>query len=100
MTPTAVPSLPTDSDLEALMREALREAEIAGVAGELPISAVVVIDVSHIVFAASGSAMHLAQTVVSNPYARRHIQTYRGGVLAAEARVLLARFAPEMLLRW
>jgi len=45
MTPTAVPSLPTDSDLEALTREALREAEIAGVAGELPISAVVVIDV-------------------------------------------------------
>jgi hypothetical protein len=38
-------------------------------------------------------------TVASNPYVRRHIATDRGGVLAAEARALIARFAPEMLLR-
>jgi hypothetical protein len=30
---------------------------------------------------------------------RRHLTTYRGGVLEAEARALLARFAPEMLSR-
>jgi tRNA(adenine34) deaminase len=151
-----VPGLPPDADLETFMREALHEAELAGLSGEFPIGAVVVIDgviiargqarrrqvrsqmahaelqallaggealwrhydravlvttmepcpmclgaavmadVPHIIFAAPDPAMHSAQTVSSNPYVRRHIQTYRGGVLEAEARVLLARFAPEM----
>jgi hypothetical protein len=41
----------------------------------------------------------LIYTVASNPYVRRHITTYRGGVLAAEAQALIARFAPQMLSR-
>jgi hypothetical protein len=32
-----------------------------------------------------------------NPYMRRHIQSYYGGVLEAEARALIARFNPAML---
>jgi tRNA(adenine34) deaminase len=156
MEPTTAPSLPSDDELEAFMREALGEAEAAGLAGELPIGAVVVIDgviiargrarhrqrrsqlahaelqallaggealwrgyaravllttvepcpmclgaavmadVPHIVFAAPDPAMHSAQTVTNNPYVRRHLQTYRGGVLEAEALALIARFDPAM----
>jgi tRNA(adenine34) deaminase len=159
MDAATLPVLPADSDLEAFMRDALREAEAAGVEGELPIGAVVVIDglivargharhrqlrsqlahaelqallaggealwsqyaravlvttvepcpmclgaavtadVPHVVFAAPDAAMHSGLTVASNPYVRRHLTTYRGGVLEAEARALLARFAPEMLSR-
>jgi tRNA(adenine34) deaminase len=159
MDAAALLSLLTDGDLEAFMREALREAELAGTAGELPIGAVVVIDgrivargharrqqlrsqlahaelqallaggktlwrdfaravlittvepcpmclgaavmadVPHVVFAAADPAMHSGQIVASNPYVRRHMKTYRGGVLEAEARALIARFAPEMLSR-
>jgi tRNA(adenine34) deaminase len=159
MDAAALPSLPTDSALAALMREALREAEKAAAEEELPIGAVVVIDgvivargharqrqlrsqlahaelqallaagealwrefdrailittvepcpmclcaavmadVPHVVFAAHDAATHSGQTVASNPYVRRHIKTYRGGALEAEARALIARFAPEMLSR-
>jgi tRNA(adenine34) deaminase len=159
MDAAALPSLPTDSDLEAFMREALREAEAAGAEEELPIGAVLVIDgliiargharhrqlrsqlahaelqallaggealwsgfdravlvttlepcpmclgaavmadVPHVVFAAHDAAMHSGQMVASNPYVRRHITTYRGGVLEAEAQALIAHFAPQMLSR-
>jgi hypothetical protein len=56
-------------------------------------------DVPHVVFAAADPARHSGQIVASNPYVRRHMKTYRGGVLEAEARALIARFAPEMLSR-
>jgi tRNA(adenine34) deaminase len=144
-------------DLTQFMREALYEAEQAGLAGELPIGAVVVIggqivsrgraqhqakqsqlrhaelgalldggtalwenyknailfttcepcpmclgaavmaDVPHIIFAAHDEVVHSRQTVASNPYVRRHIQSYYGGVLESEARALIARFNPVML---
>jgi tRNA(Arg) A34 adenosine deaminase TadA len=50
-----VPSLPPSADLDAFMRAALREAEAAGIAGEFPIGAVVVIDGEII---ARGQARH------------------------------------------
>ena len=144
-------------DLSVLMRAALYEAEQAGLAGELPIGAIVVIDrqiisrgraqhqakqsqlmhaelqallngdaalwehyhnaillttlepcpmclgavvmadVPHIIFAAHDGVVQSEQTVLNNPYVRRHIQSYYGGVLEAEARVLIARFSPKML---
>jgi tRNA(adenine34) deaminase len=144
-------------DLSAFMREALAEAEQAGLAGELPIGAVVVIDgqiiargraqhqgkqsqlmhaelnallnagvalwehyhnallvttvepcpmglgavvmadVPHIIFAAHDGVVHSRHTVMHNAYVRRHIQSYYGGVLEAEARALIARFNPAML---
>ncbi len=144
-------------DLTLFMREALYEAEQAGLAGELPIGAVVVIegrivsrgraqhqakqsqlrhaelgalldggtalwenyknailfttcepcpmclgaavmaDVPHIIFAAHDEVVHSRQTVATNPYVRRHIQSYYGGVLEAQARALIARFNPAML---
>ncbi|MEZ4731324.1 MAG: nucleoside deaminase [Caldilineaceae bacterium] len=140
------------------MREALYEAEQAGLAGELPIGAVVVIDgqiisagarhterrnqlchaelnallaggealgehhdrailftsaepcpmclgatvmadVPHIIFAAHDENVHSRQTVADNPYVRRHIQSYYGGVLEAESQALMARFDPVLLRR-
>lgn len=144
-------------DLAAFMREALYEAEQAGLAGELPIGAVVMIDgqvvsrgraqhqaqrnqlmhaelnallhggdalwehykravlfttaepcpmclgavvmadIPHIIFAAHDEVVHSRQTVAENPYVRRHIQSYYGGVLEVEARALIARFNPPLL---
>jgi tRNA(adenine34) deaminase len=144
-------------DFTAFMRAALYEAEQAGLAGELPIGAVVVIDgqivsrgraqhqgqqsqlmhaelhallqggsalweqyhnallvttvepcpmclgavvmadVPHIIFAAHDEVVYSRQTVAHNPYVRRHIQSYYGGVLEAESRALIARFNPRML---
>ncbi len=144
-------------DLEAFMREALSEAELAGLAGELPIGAVIVIDgkvvsrgraghkarqsqlmhaelnalldggvalwenyanallfttlepcpmclgaavmadVPHIIYAAHDAVVQSQNTITHNPYVRRHIQSYHGGVLEAESRLLIARFDPTML---
>lgn len=144
-------------DLAVFMREALYEAEQAGLAGELPIGAVVVIDgqiiargraqhqaqrnqlchaelnallagrealwehcerailftsaepcplclgaavmadVPHIIFAAHDEVVHSRQAVAENPYVRRHIQSYYGGVLEAESRAIIERFNPTML---
>lgn len=144
-------------DLTAFMREALYEAEQAGLAGELPIGAVVVIDgqivsrgraqhqaqrnqllhaelnallhggdalwtdykrailltsvepcpmclgatvmadVPHLIFAAHDAVVHSRQTVAENPYVRRHLQSYYGGVLEAESRAIIERFNPTML---
>jgi tRNA(adenine34) deaminase len=144
-------------DLAAFMREALSEAEQAGLAGEMPIGAVVVIDgrvisrgraehksrqsqlmhaelnallnggtalwenyqnallfttlepcpmclgavvmadVPHIIFSAYDAVVHSQHTVTHNPYVRRHIHSYHGGVLEAESRELMERFDPVML---
>lgn len=141
-----------DLDLEACMHAALDEAEQAGLAGEVPIGAVLVVngaivsrgrarhwgtqsqlahaemeallnggeslwrdysravlfttrepcpmclgaavmaDVPHIIFAAPDPIVHAADTIESNPYVRRHIKMYRGGVLEAAAHYLTARF--------
>ncbi len=56
------------------------------------LGAVVMADVPHIVFAAPDPIVHTTATIAANPYVRRHIATYLGGVLEAEARALVARF--------
>ena len=61
------------------------------------LGAAVMADIPHVVFAARDGNVCSAQSVRDNPYIRRHIQTYLGGVLEAEARALVERFAPEML---
>jgi hypothetical protein len=58
-------------DLEAMMREALAEADAAGKDGEYPIERV--------------------------PYVGSHIDTYLGGVLRDESRALFERYEPRML---
>lgn len=61
------------------------------------LGAAVMADVPHVVFAAHDAVVHSAQTVADNPYVRRHIATYRGGVLEDEARALIAEFDPALL---
>lgn len=63
----------------------------------LCLGATVMADVPHIVFAAHDAVVHSAQIVADNPYVRRHITTYRGGVLEAEARALIDEFDPDWL---
>jgi tRNA(adenine34) deaminase len=144
-------------DLEAFMVEALQEAEQAGLAGELPIGAVLVInaqivsrgcaehqsrrsqlmhaemnalmgggqalwehykeailfttmepcpmclgaavmaDIPHIIFASHDAVVHSREIIATNPYVKRHIQSYHGGVLEQETRELIARFKPDWL---
>lgn len=61
------------------------------------LGAVVMADVPQIIFAAHDAVVQSRHTVTHNPYVRRHIQSYYGGVLEAESRALLARFNPRML---
>ena len=61
------------------------------------LGATVMADIPHIVFAAHDGNVCSSQIVRENPYIRRHIQTYLGGVLESESRALIAQFSPEML---
>lgn len=61
------------------------------------LGAVVMADVPHVLFGAHDAVVHTAETVATNPYVRRHIATYRGGILEDEIRALVARFDPEWL---
>jgi tRNA(adenine34) deaminase len=144
-------------DLERYMREALLEADAAGLAGELPIGAVLVLDaeiisrgrashqqtknqlshaelnallsggeklwtdykravlfttvepcpmclggvvmadVPHIIFAKDDQVVHSKLSVETNPYIRRHIKSYFGGVLENESTEILGRYKPQDL---
>lgn len=63
----------------------------------LCLGAAVMADVAHIVFACPDGVVRSQDTLAHNPYVRRHILTYHGGVLEAEARALMARYDPAML---
>jgi tRNA(Arg) A34 adenosine deaminase TadA len=61
------------------------------------LGAVVMADVPHIIFAAHDAVVQSWHTVAHNPYVRRHMQSYYGGVLEDESRTLIARYNPVML---
>lgn len=61
------------------------------------LGAAVMADIPHIVFALQDKVVHSPDTLAANPYVRRHIRTYYGGVLAAEAVALFARYNPRVL---
>ncbi len=61
------------------------------------LGAAVMADIPHVVFGTHDAVVHSAQTVAHNPYVRRHIVTYRGGVLEADVHRLMAEFAPDLL---
>lgn len=79
------------------MREALAQAEEAGQAGEIPIGAVVMADVPHIVYALSDAVVHSKKTLEANPYVWRHIKSYFGGVLADESAQIIGKYRPRDL---
>lgn len=144
-------------DLTPFMREAIKEAERSGQAGDLPIGAVLVIDgqiiargrsarkayqnqlrhaelnamleggpplwehhdrailvttvepcplclgaavmadVPHVAFGLPDVLVHSGLSVETNPYIRRHIRTYKGGILAGEIAAMVARYHPAFL---
>jgi tRNA(adenine34) deaminase len=61
------------------------------------LGAVVMADVPHVIFALHDQLMGSKETLESNPYVRRHIKSYHGGVLAQNSEALFAKYAPEGL---
>jgi tRNA(adenine34) deaminase len=147
----------SDIDLVKFMQEALKEADLAGQSGELPIGAVIVIngeiiargqarhkslrsqirhaelnaileggerlwnnykqailfttvepcplclgaavmaDIPHIIFGVHDANVCSSLTVETNPYVRRHIKSYYGGVLESESIAILNKYDPKSL---
>jgi tRNA(Arg) A34 adenosine deaminase TadA len=93
------------AELEALIAGgeavATRHSECVLVATVEPcplcLGAAVMADVPHIVFAAYDRTAGIPATVEREPYVRRHIDTYRGGVLEAESLALIAELDPGLL---
>ena len=63
----------------------------------LCLGAVVMADVPHVIFAKHDQVVHSSLSLESNPYIRRHIKTYFGGVLEKESTQILARYKPQAL---
>ncbi len=61
------------------------------------LGAVVMADVPHIIFAKHDQVVHSNLSVETNPYIRRHIKSYFGGVLENESTEIWARYKPEDL---
>jgi tRNA(adenine34) deaminase len=61
------------------------------------LGAVVMADIPHIIFAKHDRNVYSELSVETNPYIRRHIQSYHGGVLEDDATRILAHYAPQDL---
>lgn len=61
------------------------------------LGAVVMADIPHIIFAIHDNNVQSAFSVENNPYIRRHIKSYHGGVLEAEAKHTFAKYRPDDL---
>jgi tRNA(adenine34) deaminase len=60
----------------------------------LCLGAVVMADVPHIVYALHDPLVQTRRLIEGSPYVARHIETYCGGILEAEARTLIERYNP------
>ncbi len=63
----------------------------------LCLGAAVMADIPHVIFALRDKVMHSRDTVETNPYVRRHIKSYYGGILAEESAAIMAKYDPETL---
>ena len=63
----------------------------------LCLGAAVVADVPHVVYACQDANAGGTPIVETIPYVRRHIETYRGGVLERESRTVIERYMPPLL---
>jgi tRNA(Arg) A34 adenosine deaminase TadA len=61
------------------------------------LGAIVMADIPHIIFAKHDQVVHSKLSVENNPYIRRHIKSYYGGVLEEESTRILAKYRPEGL---
>jgi tRNA(adenine34) deaminase len=63
----------------------------------LCLGAVVMADIPHVIFALHDKVVYSTQTIEANPYVRRHIKSYHGGVLAEESATIFAKYDPSSL---
>ncbi len=61
------------------------------------LGAAVMADIPHIVFAKHDQNVQSGLSVETNPYIRRHIKSYFGGLLEEESTKLLIRYSPREL---
>lgn len=61
------------------------------------LGAIVMADVPHVIFAKHDQVVQSRLSVETNPYIRRHIKSYLGGILEAESTRILARYRPQEL---
>jgi tRNA(adenine34) deaminase len=61
------------------------------------LGAVVMADIPHLIFAKHDQVVHSKLSIETNPYIRRHIKSYFGGVLEKESTQILAQYKPQDL---
>ena len=61
------------------------------------LGAVVMADVPHIIYALNDKVVHSKVTIETNPYIRRHIQSYFGGVLEQVSMQIIGKYNPKVL---
>lgn len=61
------------------------------------LGAIVMADIPHVIFAKHDQVVQSRLSVETNPYIRRHIKSYFGGILEAESTRILARYRPQEL---
>ena len=61
------------------------------------LGAVVMVDVPHIIYALHDQVVHSKTTIEANPYVRRHIKSYYGGVLENESAKIFEKYRPKDL---
>ncbi len=61
------------------------------------LGAAVMADIPHIIFAIQDNNVQSKFSVENNPYIQRHIKSYHGGVLEAEAKRIFAKYRPRDL---
>ena len=61
------------------------------------LGAVVMADVPHIIYALNDAVVHSKQSVETNPYIRRHIKSYYGGILEDESAKIIGKYRPKDL---
>ena len=61
------------------------------------LGAVVMADVPHIIYALNDQVVHSKITIEANPYVRRHIKSYYGGVLENESANIFKKYRPKDL---
>lgn len=63
----------------------------------LCLGAVVMADIPHVIFALHDKVVHSKHTVMNNPFVRRHIKSYYGGICADQSAAIFAKYDPQAL---
>jgi tRNA(adenine34) deaminase len=61
------------------------------------LGAVVMADIPHIIYGLNDSIVQSKHSVETNPYIRRHIKSYFGGLLEEESAQIIERYNPRIL---